>query len=386
MRREGKREWTMDNFEQSIAWVRMNMPLTEGEITALEKLEGIRLACSVHLEQKILPFFQALLEKGAELFLITCNPSTVRDDVVERLVSRGAKAHAWKGMGGKDQAEAARSALAWGPTHLYEMGATLAGCLLESAVRVPVIAGLEATGSGISRINGLVGAGRTLTFPVFNCDDVPIKEGLHNRHLVGLSTWNTFMDRTRLSLHGRHVLVVGFGLVGQGVAEIARAFGGTVSVAETDPARALFAAYAGYKAGALEELISEADVVVTATGRTGVLNAGHFASLKQGCFLLNVGHAPDEIDVAALGPRREMVPFVEEVQPSGRRVFLFPGGSMANLTAGYGDSLNSFDITMATLAAGLRFLVGREAGRFPAGLHPLPRSAWEHVARRASGL
>jgi len=376
----------VDDFDRSAAWARRNMPLTEGEISALEPLGGVRLACSVHLEPKSAPFFQALLQRGAELFLTTCNPYTVRDEVVEKLVALGATAQAWKGMAGKDQEEAARSALAWRPTHLYEMGATLTGHLLENGARVSVIAGLEATGSGISRIKSLIGAGRALTFPVFNCDDVPIKEGLHNRHLVGLSTWNTFMERTRLSLHGRHVLVVGFGLVGQGVAEIARAFGGTVSVAEGDPARALFAAYAGYQAGTLDELVAQADVIVTATGTAGVLKAGHFARLREGCFLLNVGHTPDEIDVAALGPRRAVVPFVEEVEPCGRTVFLFAGGSMANLTAGQGDSLNSFDITMATLAAGLRFLFSREAGGFPPGLHPLPRNAWEHVARRASGV
>jgi adenosylhomocysteinase len=78
-----------------------------------------------------------------------------------------------------------------------------------------------------------------------------------------------------------------------------------------------------------------------------------------------------------------MVPFVDEVEASGGKVFLFAGGSMANLTAGHGDSLNSFDATMATLAAGLRFLFSRG---FHPGLHELPRRAWEHVARRASGI
>jgi len=380
----------MAEMDGSLEWMRLHMPLTEQEIDSLETLSGVRLACSVHLEQKAIRFFESLLDKGARLFLTTCNPSTVRNDVVKRLVSHGAEAHAWNGMTGKDQEEAAGRALAWGPTHLYEMGAMLVQRLLTvgpvaAGPAAAIVAGLEATGSGISCINGLTRAGRTLGFPVFNCDDVPIKEGLHNRRLVGLSTWNTFMERTRLSLHGRNVLVVGFGLVGEGVAETARAFGGTVSVAEKDPARALFAAYAGYPVGSLEELVPRADVIVTATGVPGVLNAGLFPSLKQGCFLLNVGHTPNEIDVSGLGARRELVPFVEEVSPCGTKVFLFAGGSMANLTAGHGDSLNSFDITMATLAAGLRFLFSPEARTHPPGLHALPRAAWEHVARRASG-
>jgi adenosylhomocysteinase len=55
-----------------------------------------------------------------------------------------------------------------------------------------------------------------------------------------------------------------------------------VSVAESDPARALFAAYAGYKVGAIDDLVAQADVIVTATGRTGILNARHFPHLKPG--------------------------------------------------------------------------------------------------------
>jgi adenosylhomocysteinase len=376
----------MDELDASVAWARANMPLTEKEIDALGSLSGVRLGCSVHLEHKCVPFFEALLRNGARVFLTTCNPHTVRDDVVARLVSHGAEAHAWNGMSASDQDEAARRALDWGPTHLYEMGAALCGRLLEGAASARVVAGLEATGSGILRITGLTRAGKSLAVPVFNCDGVPIKEGLHNRHLVGLTTWHSFMERTLLSLHGRRVLVIGFGLVGQGVAETARSFGGTVSVAEKDPSRALFAAYAGYPTGSTEEMVPHADVIVTATGRRGVLTARHFGALKEGCFLLNVGHTGDEIDVEALGPRRKVVPFVEEVSPHGKNVFLFAGGSMANLTAGHGDSLNSFDVTMATLAAGVRFLLSPEAARFEPGLHPLPRNAWEHVARTASGV
>jgi adenosylhomocysteinase len=388
MRDLDKSDLDKSDLDRSVAWARQNMPLTEAQIAALADLRGVRLACSVHLELKCLPFFEELMRKGAALFLTTCNPHTVRDEVVERLVARGAEAHAWRGMSARDQEAALDRALSWSPTHLYEMGALLSSRITERGdvpAATTVSAGLEATGSGISLITRLLEEGRTLPFPVYNCDDVPIKEGLHNRHLVGLSTWQTFMERTWLSLHGKNVLVVGYGLVGQGVAETARAFGGVVSVAERDPARALAARYAGFQAGALESLAPGANVIVTATGRPGVLTAALFPLLREDCILLNVGHTPDEIEVSALGPRSEVIPFVEQACPAGRRIYLFAGGSMANLTAGKGDTLNSFDITMATLAAGLRYILSAEAARRPPGLHPLPRSAWEEVARGASG-
>lgn len=356
------------------------MPLTRAQLTSLPSLDGVRLACSVHLEPKMTPVFQTLLERGGAVFLTSCNRTTVRDEMVQYLVSRGAEAHAWSGMSSSDEDDAAAKAIDWKPTHLCEMGAALTSTIVELADPLPVRAGLEATGSGIARLETLV-----VGFPIFNWDDLPIKEGLHNRYLVGLSTWQTFTERTRLSLHGKRVVVVGFGLVGHGIAECARAFGGTVSVAERDAARLLQARYAGFEAAALEELAPRADVIVTATGVKHVLNASHFPRLKDGVFLMNVGHNPDEIEVEALPARREAVPFVEEVSldKPARTIYLFAGGSMANLTAGQGDTLNAFDLTLATMVAGLGFIFTDEAQSYPDGVTALPKHVWQPVADQA---
>ncbi|MBM7118911.1 adenosylhomocysteinase [Archangium primigenium] len=369
----------MDVFARELAWARLHMPLTRAGGEALPDLKGIRLACSMHLDLKMIPAVEALLDKGAAVFLTTCNATTVRDEVVAWLRARGAEAHAWKDMSPEALAEGTARALAWGPTHLCEMGADLSGALHAREGGPAVRGSLEATGSGIARLRAL-----SPRYPVFNWDDLPIKEGLHNRWLVGLTTWLAFCERTHLSLHGKRVLVVGHGRVGQGVADVARAFGATVEVAERDAARLLEARYAGWDAGPLTpERLARAEVIVTATGAARVIGAPELAHLRAGCFLLNVGHVADELDVAALGPRRELLPHVEEVSPRGRPLYLFAGGSMANLTAGWGDSLNAFDVTLATLLAGLGFLF-TEGERQAPGLHPLPRAVWASVAVAAA--
>jgi len=371
-------------FEQDLTWTRRHMPLTRAQSEQLPDLTGVRLAVSVHLDIKAIAAYEALLQHGCQLFLTTCNPLTVRNNVVSDLVNKGADAYVWHGMSTADQAEAMRRVIAWQPTHLCEMGADITAALLEQRQSNPVKASLEATGSGISRINQLCAAGAALAYPIFNWDDLPIKEGLHNRYLVGLSTWHTFTERTHLSLHRKRVLVIGYGLVGQGVAGSARAYGGTVSIAERDPARLLEARYAGYEAGSLDELLPHADVVVTATGARHVLTTRHFSRLKDGCFLLNVGHVADEIEVEALVPRQPAIPFVEEVTLNGRIIYLFAGGSMANLVAGQGDTLNAFDLTLATMLAGLRYIFTPEAQNQPPKLYPLPRQVWEPVAAQAA--
>lgn len=361
---------------ERLGWVRRHMPITAAALGGLPNLSGVRLAVSTHLDIKMIPAYEGLLARGAALYLTTCNPTTVRDEVVGYLAERGAQAYAWRNMSLEELRRGVEHALAWGPTHTCEMGADLT-VAAHSATVEGIRAGLEATGSGIARVGRLA-----LRYPVFNWDDLPVKEGLHNRYLVGLSTWQTFCERTWLSLHGKHVVVVGFGSVGQGVAEAARAFGGCVSVVERDPARALTARYAGWRTGTLVALAPEADVLVTATGVAKAVDAAVLALLKDGCFLLNVGHVADEIELGALGERTPLIPFVEACHVAGKTLYLFAGGSMANLTAGFGDSLNAFDLTLAIMVAGIGFIVGEGEGYAP-GLYPLPLGVWQPLAAAA---
>ncbi len=362
------------------------MRQTRAACERLGDLSHVRLAYSGHLAINAVPALAGILARDAKLFLTTCNPTTVRDRVVKYLRTQGAEAHAWKDMPADAYRRSALEALAWGPTHTCEMGADLTVAAHAAGARYslspppgePAIqAALEATGSGINRLADL-----ELRYPVFNWDDLPIKEGLHNRYMVGLTTWQTFFERTRLSLHGKRVVVVGYGLVGKGVAHAARAFGGEVSVVDLDPARRLEAVYAGWHTAELEELASTADVVATATGATGVVSAEVIARLKPGCFLLNVGHVADEIEVSTLSERREVLPFVEACQVGEHEIFLLAGGSMANLTAGHGDSLNAFDVTSAAMVAGVGFIAGVDAS-WAAEVHALPAEVWRGVAQGA---
>ncbi len=321
------------------------------------------------------------------------------DKLIEAARSVGAESDARRGMSDKHWAGALESAIAWEPTHLCEMGAELSSALYGSnpllssrSLRAEgygagIRAGMEATGSGITRLVEITASGK-LEYPIFNWDDLPVKEGLHNRHMVGITAWHTFFERTGLTLHGKRVVVVGYGSVGRGVAAAGRAYGGTVVVAEAEPGRAWEAAYAGYPVGQLPELARGADVVVTATGRPGVVDADTVGVLADGAFLLNVGHVADEIDTTALRPYRgeELIPMVREYRINERSVYLLAEGSMVNLAAGRGDSINAFDITLAVMTATLGHMVRassseqRDAPLEPA-VHIVPESVWRSAVR-----
>lgn len=359
------------------AWATKHMVRTARAIKNLPDMTNIRLAMSMHLDMKMLPLVAGLADRGAQMYITTCNPATVRDEVVAQMRATGATVAAWKDMPEHAWEKSIADGIKWGPTHLSEMGSDYTHHMLKHDLEMPnVRAALEATGSGINRLQG-----ELPPWPIFNWDDLPVKEGLHNRHMVGLTTWAAFFNRTLISLHEKNVLVVGYGSVGQGLADSARAFGGRVMVAEVDPARILQARYDGWETGSVADLAPKADVIVTGTGAHHALPFEVIRQLKDGCFLLNAGHRIDEIE---LGPMFELsshewLPAVTTYTlPNGHELHLLVGGAMANLTAGEGDSLNAFDMTLAVLAEGIGHIVGAGEGAEKA-VHMLPRAVWQRA-------
>jgi phosphoglycerate dehydrogenase-like enzyme len=101
---------------------------------------------------------------------------------------------------------------------------------------------------------------------------------------------------------GTRWLIVGFGAIGQGVAERARAFGAHITAVR----RSLAPHPLADAMGALEDvhgLLPAADVVVLATplndATRGMAGAAFFAAMKPGSVLVNIGRG-DLVDEAAL--------------------------------------------------------------------------------------
>lgn len=327
------------------------MQRTAAAAGRLPDLTSVRLAVTAHIDLKSALFLQAYREAGAAVILHPADPATTRDDVRRLVESWGI------------EVTTPAACVEWGPTHTVEMGGDI---VVEATARGydGVVAGIEMTRTGINRIAGLA-----LTHPVFDLDGVPVKNQLHNRFAVGSSTWHTVLARTQLSLHGLAVLVVGYGEVGGGLARTARSLGAIVQVAELDAGRALVASYDGFEV--VDRIGGNADIVVTATGRTATVSAEVIAGLKDGCLLVNAGHSAEEIDLDALGNGQDVIPAVTSHRVGGREILLFAGGHVANLAAGDGDSLNAFDVTAALIVDSAGWLVAH-GNEYPIGMHPYP--------------
>ena len=110
-------------------------------------------------------------------------------------------------------------------------------------------------------------------FPVLVIDDSPAKRLVENEAGVGQSVVDGFMRATSMLIGGKRVLIIGYGWCGTGIAQRFRALGGVTMVYDTDPLRLLKAKLEGHIVGRLEELLPQADVVCTVTGRFGVIQS-----------------------------------------------------------------------------------------------------------------
>jgi adenosylhomocysteinase len=327
-----------------------------------------------HIDLKMIPVIRGLAEK-MPLKVIACNKTTV-----DRL--------GWEHLSGCTgvellEYESAFRAMADPPDRprfLCDLGGDLICHGLDH--RGSAVAALEGTTSGVSRIRDHLGS-RIPDFPIIDWNSAPLKMAVHNEKMVGFSLWQTFTEITRLSLHGKSVGVLGFGAVGRGIARTARQLGGAVAVYDPLPSARTLAAFEGFPVPAREALLGASDVLVTATGRACALMGEDLELLTDGAFLLNAGHGCDELEVAIREHpgRHSVLRHVEEIRygPGLRRhCYLLARGELVNLGAGFGDTINGFDLTSAQLIQAIRYLLEASAGLDP-GWHALPSDFMNEV-------
>ncbi len=365
----------------ALEWSRVTMPVTTayGEAIGRLDLSGSVISCFQHVLSDTAATLLPLVRAGARVRLAACNPDSTDDAAAAHLVASGMEVWAWSGMSADDY----RAGLEWVAAETSDAISDMGGELIEATISGgnTVAGALEATTSGLHRLEPL-----TLTFPVFNWNDAELKNRIHNRHHVGMEVWPMFSALTGLGIHGRSILVIGFGPVGRGVALRALALGAAVTVIEADPVRAFEAQQHGCRVIDRTEALATAGVVVTATGRAGVLGSNDLLSLRPGAIVFNVGHSNREIDIDWLGnqPGTTMRRHIVRYDLDTTHVYLLNRGSLLNLAPGVmAKAEELFDPFSAMMTRGLAWLLDGGAAEFAPGLHPYPEHLEREIARRA---
>lgn len=159
-----------------------------------------------------------------------------------------------------------------------------------------------------------------------------------------------------------------------------------VTVAERDPVRQLEAQHFGCRVAPLSLALAEAEVIVTATGRDGVLGEIELKACRDGAVLFNVGHSNREIDVdwPERHERRTKSDHVDGYRIGDRTLYLLNRGSFINIafTGGFTSS-DSFDHFSAAMFRGLHWILSGGAAQIPPGLHEYPKTLELEVATAA---
>src|SRR5579871_4604308 len=337
-------------------WGRKEIEIAESEMPGLmalraeygaaKPLKGARVAGCLHMTIQTAVLIETLTELGAEVTWTSCNIFSTQDHAAAAIAKSGVPVFAWKGETEKeyyDLIELQLKAFAngKGPNMILDDGGDLTVIIHERfpqffAGADPIRGLSEETTTGVHRLYEMAKKG-TLMVPAMNVNDSVTKSKFDNLYGCRESLGDGLKRATGVMFAGKVAVVAGYGDVGKGCAQSLRGLGARVVITEIDPICALQAAMEGYQVSTLEEVASQGDIFVTATGCLNVIRKEHLLAMKDQAILCNIGHYDCEIDVAWLEKNPEIKeenvkPQVDQfIFPDGKRITLLARGRLVNL-------------------------------------------------------
>jgi adenosylhomocysteinase len=243
----------------------------------------------------------------------------------------------------------------------------------------------EETTTGVHRLYERLRE-NSLLFTAINVNDSVTKSKFDNKYGCRHSLIDGINRATDVLIGGKVCVVAGYGDVGKGCADSLRGQGARVIVTEIDPICALQAAMDGYQVATIEDVLSVADIFITATGCYDVITAEHMAGMKHQAIVGNIGHFDNEIDMAGLaalpGVKRKIIkPQVDEwTFADGHSIIILSEGRLLNLgnATGHPSFVMSNSFTNQVLA---QIELFTKLDAYPLGVYTLPKHLDEKVAR-----
>ncbi len=372
-----------------IDWAENEMPvlrLIRERFGKERPLKGLRLSACLHVTAETANLARTLAAGGADVVLCASNPLSTQDDVAAALVNyEEIPVYAIKGEDNETYYGHLKAALDHNPHITMDDGADLVSGVLKQRPDLieNLLGSTEETTTGVIRLKAMAADG-VLKFPVIAVNDSDTKHLFDNRYGTGQSTLDGIIRATNVLLAGKTFVVGGYGWCSRGIASRAHGLGSNVIVTEIDPIKALEAAMDGFRVMPMVEAAKLADFIVTATGDVNVLDAAHFAVMKDGAIVANSGHFNVEINIPALealtSEKRQPRPFVDQhILKDGRRINLLGEGRLINLASAEGHPASVMDMSFANQALASEFLL-RNKGQLRAGVHALPKEVDREIA------
>ena len=379
-------------------WGRKEIAIAETEMPGLmalrekygdeKPLAGARIAGCLHMTVQTAVLIETLTALGAQVRWSSCNIFSTQDHAAAAMAAGGIPVFAWKGETEEDYTWCIEQTLhgpdSWHPNLLLDDGGDLTKIMHENFPELlEQVQGLsEETTTGVHRLLEME-KNKDLKVPAFNVNDSVTKSKFDNLYGCRESLVDGIKRATDVMIAAKTAVVFGFGDVGKGCAQSLRSLGANVLITEIDPICALQAAMAGYRVVTLEDVVSSADIFVTATGNYHVISHDHLRAMKDQAIVCNIGHFDNEIDVASLRqyPWENIKPQVDHILfPNGKRIILLAEGRLVNLgcATGHPSFVMSNSFTNQVLA---QMELWKNPDRYENKVYVLPKMLDEEVAR-----
>src|SRR4030043_1111784 len=388
-------------------------------------LKGARITGSLHMTIQTAVLIETLVELGADVRWASCNIFSTQDHAAAAIARKGIPVFAWKGETLEEYWWCTAQALTFpegkGPNLIVDDGgdaslfvhmgykaeknpeildkkpgnieeAIILSTLKDILVNEPgkwhravsELKGIsEETTTGVHRLYQMLDNNELLV-PAINVNDSVTKSKFDNLYGCRESLADGIKRATDIMVAGKAVVICGYGDVGKGSAQSMRGFGARVYITEIDPICALQAAMEGYEVTTLEEVVSKAEIFITAAGSYDVTAGQYRERMKNEAIVCNIVHFDSEIDMHYLETtpgcrKRTIKPQVDKwTLKSGRTIIVLAEGRLVNLGCATGHASfvmsNSFTnqcLAQLDLAAKLR----------KPGVYTLSKKLDEEVAR-----
>jgi adenosylhomocysteinase len=409
------------------------------EYSEAKPLHGARISGSLHMTVQTAVLIETLTSLGAEVRWASCNIFSTQDHAAAAVVvgpngtadnPQGVSCFAWKGETLEEYWWCCEQMMTWadadtrGPNMILDDGgdATMLvhkGVEFEKAGVVPsvtdedpaeyqvvldtlrrsleadkqhwtkVASGIkgvtEETTTGVHRLYEFAEQDKLL-FPAINVNDSVTKSKFDNKYGCRHSLVDGINRAVDVLISGKKAVICGYGDVGKGSAESLAGQGARVTVTETDPICALQALMEGYDVQTLDNVIEQADIVITTTGNKDIVTLDHMKRMKHQAILGNIGHFDNEIQMEKLeksgdATRINIKPQVDEWKfDDGHSIIILSEGRLLNLgnATGHPSFVMSNSFANQTIA---QLEIFTKPGEYPIGVYRLPKHLDEKVAR-----
>jgi len=407
-------------------------------IGSSQPLKGARISGSLHMTIQTAVLIETLTALGAEVRWCSCNIFSTQDHAAAAVAERGIPVFAWKGENLEEYWWCTYQCLSWednnGPNLIVDDGGDATLLIHEGAKAEKVWAesktlpdpsstddeefqivlaliknsikldptkftrmakgcfGVsEETTTGVHRLYQMAEK-KTLMFPAINVNDSVTKSKFDNIYGCRHSLPDGIMRATDVMIAGKRALVCGYGDVGKGCVQALVNAGARVSITEVDPICALQAIMEGVDVVRMDDVISDIDIIITATGNKGIVMASDMAKMKNNAIVGNIGHFDNEIDMAGLKAitgikKLQIKPQCDRWEfPDGHGVIVLAEGRLLNLgcATGHPSFVMSCSFTnqvVAQLELWNERSTSTKQGKYRNEVYVLPKHLDEKVAR-----